>query len=40
MVAIPKIDSIEKNRIRIANQIIPISDTYAEPFFKKLRGIQ
>jgi len=39
MVAIDKIDHIEKNRIWIANQIIPISDTYAEPFFKMLKGI-
>jgi len=40
MVAIDKIDHIEKNRIRIADQIIPISDTYAGPFFKMLKGIQ
>ncbi|GAA4393175.1 LytTR family DNA-binding domain-containing protein [Hymenobacter koreensis] len=39
MVAINKIDHIEKNRIRIADQIIPIGDTYAEAFFKRLRGI-
>ncbi len=40
MVAIDKIDHIEKNRIWIADQIIPISDTYTEPFFKMLKGIQ
>jgi len=40
IVAIDKIDHIEKNRIRIADQIIPISDTYVEPFFKMLKGIQ
>ncbi|MCE6991125.1 LytTR family DNA-binding domain-containing protein [Dyadobacter sp. CY323] len=40
MVAIDKIDHIEKNRIRIADQIIPISESYAEPFFKMLKGIQ
>lgn len=39
LVAIDKIDHIEKNRIRIANQIIPISDTYAEAFYKLLKGI-
>jgi len=40
MVAIDKIDHIEKNRIWIADQIIPISDTYVESFFKMLKGIQ
>jgi DNA-binding LytR/AlgR family response regulator len=40
MVAMDKIDHIEKNRIRIANQLIPISDSYAEAFFKRLKGIQ
>lgn len=40
MVAIDKIDHIEKNRIRIADQIIPISDTYADDFYKKLKGFQ
>ena len=39
MVAIDKIDHIEKNRIRISNQIIPISDTYNESFYKKLKGL-
>ena len=40
LVAIDKIDHIEKNRIRIANQIIPISDTYADAFHKMLKGFQ
>ncbi|RFS15519.1 LytTR family DNA-binding domain-containing protein [Emticicia sp. C21] len=40
LVAIDKIDHIEKNRIQIADQIIPISDTYAEAFYKMLRGLQ
>ncbi|MBB6610578.1 response regulator transcription factor [Pontibacter sp. Tf4] len=39
MVAIDKIDHIERNRIRIADQIIPISDTYNDSFYKKLRGL-
>ncbi|GAB3162511.1 LytR/AlgR family response regulator transcription factor [Telluribacter humicola] len=36
VVALDKIDHIEKNRIKIGEQFIPISDTYAEAFFKKL----
>ncbi|UYZ58074.1 LytR/AlgR family response regulator transcription factor [Hymenobacter latericus] len=40
LVAIDKIDHIEKNRIQIADQIIPISDTYADAFYKLLRGWQ
>ncbi|MFV5703312.1 LytR/AlgR family response regulator transcription factor [Flavobacterium sp. XS2P12] len=34
MVGINKIDSIERMRIRVSNQIIPISETYKELFFK------
>jgi DNA-binding LytR/AlgR family response regulator len=40
MVAIEKIDHIEKNRIGIADQMIPISDSYSDTFFKMLRGIR
>jgi DNA-binding LytR/AlgR family response regulator len=40
MVAIDKIDHIEKNRIKMADQIIPISETYAEAFFSMLKGIK
>ncbi|GAB4036201.1 LytR/AlgR family response regulator transcription factor [Spirosoma gilvum] len=40
LVAIDKIDHIEKNRIQIGDQLIPISDTYAEPFYKLLKGLQ
>jgi DNA-binding LytR/AlgR family response regulator len=40
LVAIDKIDHIEKNRIQIANQLIPISDTYAETFYNLLKGLQ
>lgn len=32
MVALNKIDSIERSRINISNQIIPISDTYKDIF--------
>jgi DNA-binding LytR/AlgR family response regulator len=40
LVALNKIDHIEKNRIQIADQLIPISDTYAEAFYKLLKGLQ
>jgi len=40
LVAIDKIDHIEKNKIRIADQIIPISDSYADAFHKMLKGFQ
>lgn len=40
LVAIDKIEHIEKNRIRIADQVIPISDTYADAFYKMLKGLQ
>ena len=33
MVALDKIDSIEKDRIKIKDQIIPISETYKQNFF-------
>ncbi|MES2649001.1 MAG: LytTR family DNA-binding domain-containing protein [Bacteroidota bacterium] len=38
LVAINKIDHVEKNRIQIAGEIIPISDTYADAFHKMLKG--
>ena len=34
MVAINKIESVERSRIKIADQLIPISDTYKDLFFK------
>lgn len=40
LVAIDKIDHIEKNRIRIGEQVIPISDTYADALHKKLKWNQ
>ncbi len=40
LVAIDKIDHIEKNRIWIADQVIPISETYADAFYKMLKGLQ
>lgn len=38
MVAIDKIDDIEKNRIRIGGELIPISESYAAAFQQMLRG--
>ena len=40
MVAIDKIDHIEKKRIKIADKNIPISDTYADSFYKRLKGLE
>ena len=40
MVAIDKIDHIEKKRIKIADKVIPISDTYADSFYKRLKGLE
>jgi two-component system, LytTR family, response regulator len=37
MVALDKIESIEKDRIRIGHHIIPISDTYRDSFYQKIR---
>ncbi|MEN0048227.1 MAG: response regulator transcription factor [Bacteroidota bacterium] len=37
MVALAKIDSIERSRIRIAEQLIPISETYRSRFFSKIK---
>ncbi|MBP6335031.1 MAG: response regulator transcription factor [Bacteroidia bacterium] len=34
MVGVNKIESIERSRIKIADQLIPISDTYKEIFFQ------
>jgi DNA-binding LytR/AlgR family response regulator len=32
-IALDKIESIERNRIRIADQYIPVSETYHKAFF-------
>jgi DNA-binding LytR/AlgR family response regulator len=40
LVAIEKIDHIEKNRIRIAGEVIPISESYADAFHKMLKGFR
>ncbi len=38
MVGINKIESIERMRIKVANQIIPISETYKEMFFQLINN--
>ncbi|MBP7240299.1 MAG: response regulator transcription factor [Saprospiraceae bacterium] len=38
MVALHKIESIERNRIKIADQLIPISDTYKDLFFQLINS--
>ncbi len=38
MVSINKIESIERNRIKIADQFIPISDTYKDQFLQHIGG--
>lgn len=38
MVALNKIESIERNRIKIANQLLPISDTYKDAFLQRINN--
>ncbi len=38
MVALNKIESIERSRIKIADQVIPISETYKELFFQLINA--
>lgn len=38
MVALLKIESIERNRIKIADQLIPISETYKASFFQLINN--
>jgi len=38
MVALNKIESIERSRIKIADEIIPISETYKEVFFQLINS--
>lgn len=40
MVALNKIESIERSRIKIADQLIPISDTYKEAFLQLINSKQ
>jgi DNA-binding LytR/AlgR family response regulator len=36
IVSIPKIESIERNRIKTGHRYIPIGDTYKESFYKTI----
>lgn len=38
MVALEKIDHIERNRIRIVDQFIPIGNSYADTFFRMVKS--
>ncbi|HEY4787515.1 MAG TPA: LytTR family DNA-binding domain-containing protein [Bacteroidales bacterium] len=38
IVSLNKIESIERNRIKIAGQLLPISDTYKDVFYDTLRN--
>jgi len=38
MVALAKIESVERGRIKIGDQLIPISDTYKDEFFKLINS--
>lgn len=38
MIALSKIESIERSRIKIADQLIPVSDTYKENFFQLINS--
>ena len=38
LVAIDKIDSISRNRIRIGEELIPIGDSYKKEFYSRLEG--
>lgn len=39
MVSISKIESIERNRIKIGDKLIPVSESYKESFYKKIHTI-
>jgi DNA-binding LytR/AlgR family response regulator len=38
MVALNKIETIERSRIKIGNDVIPISDTYKDAFFQLINN--
>jgi DNA-binding LytR/AlgR family response regulator len=37
-VALSKIKSIERNRVYIADKILPIGDTFKDEFYKRVHG--
>jgi two-component system LytT family response regulator len=38
IIALNKIDTIEKNRIFIGNEVIPIGETYRDMFLNRIEG--
>jgi len=36
IIALDKIDSVERNRIKIGDRLIPISETYKKTFFDRI----
>ena len=40
IVSLDKIESIERNRIKIADQLLPISDTYKDHFYVTLKNVR
>ena len=38
IVNLPKIDSIENDRIKIGNKLIPIGETFKDSFYRKIKG--
>lgn len=38
IVAIDKIESVENNRVKIADQLLPVSETYVEAFEKRIKN--
>ena len=36
MVSLSKIESIEKHRVKIGKELLPVSESYREPFYKKI----
>ena len=38
IIALDKIDSIERNRVKIGGQLLPLSDTYKDGFFSVLKS--
>ena len=38
MVAIAKIESIEKHRVKIGSELLPVSESYRESFYKRIGG--
>jgi DNA-binding LytR/AlgR family response regulator len=38
IVALNKIDSIERSRIQIGDKIIPVGDTYRDEFFRMIEN--